>query len=80
MVSALFQQLSALFQLSFSLKIVSALMQECEKKCLPYSSSHQKSVRLIATNEVSALLLSALVQALICLFLQSAGQEHGRSF
>ena len=49
MVSALFHQLSALFQLIFSLKIMSALIQQSEKKCPPYSGSHQKSVHLIPT-------------------------------
>ena len=53
---------SALFQQILTLKIVSALIQQSAKKCPPYYSSQQKSVRLIPTSCLSALLLSALVR------------------
>ena len=58
----LFHQLSALFQLILTLKIVFALIQQSAKKCPPYYSSQQKSVRLILTSCLSDLLLSALVR------------------
>ena len=41
---------------------MSALIQQSIKKCPPYYSSHQKSVRLITAPGLSALLLSALVR------------------
>ena len=60
-VSTLFRQLSALFQHILALKIVSALIQQSAKKCPPYYSSQKKSVRLIPTSCLSALILSGLI-------------------